>query len=412
MAMQCGLLGRKLGHSYSPAIHAQLGDYGYALYEKEPEELEDFLLRGEFHGLNVTIPYKKAVVPYCAALSETAQLLQSVNTLVRRPDGSLYGANTDYDGFAYLLRRSGVDVAGKKALILGSGGASVTVCAVLKKLGAQPVVISRSSENNYENLSRHKDAQLLVNTTPVGMYPHNGAAAVDLTLFPHLAAVYDLIYNPARTALLLQAESLGIPAFDGLAMLVAQARRSSELFQDTSIGEDVLLSIQHSLRSQMQNIVLIGMPGCGKSTVAAQLGAMLGREVWDSDTLVEETAHKSIPEIFAAEGEAGFRCRETEALTQLGKRSGIILATGGGCVTQPENYALLRQNGVLVWLQRPVETLPTEGRPLSAPQNLQALYQQRKPLYARFAHCTIENCHTPADTAQAVKEAFYEICRH
>lgn len=412
MSMQCGLLGRKLGHSYSPAIHAQLGDYQYALYEKEPEELEEFLLHGDFHGLNVTIPYKKAVVPYCTSLSETAQLLQSVNTLVRRSDGSLYGANTDYDGFAYLLGRSGMEVAGKKALVLGSGGASVTVCAVLAKLGAQPVVISRTGENNYENLARHADAQLLVNTTPVGMYPHNGTAAVDLSLFPHLAAVYDLIYNPARTALLLQAETLGIPAFGGLAMLVAQARRSSELFQDTPISEDVLLSIQRSLRSQMENIVLIGMPGCGKSTVAAQLGTLLGREVLDSDTLIEETAHMSIPEIFAAEGEMGFRRRETEALSTLGKRSGIILATGGGCVTQPENYALLRQNSILIWLQRPLEALPTEGRPLSTPQGLQELYQQRKPLYAHFAHCAVENSHTPADTAQTVKEAFYEICGH
>lgn len=410
--MQCGLLGRKLGHSYSPAIHAQLGAYGYDLYEKEPEELEDFLLHGAFHGLNVTIPYKKAIVPYCTALSETAQLLQSVNTLVRRPDGTLYGANTDYDGFAYLLRRSGVEPAGKKALVLGSGGASVTVCAVLAKMGAQPVVISRTGENNYENLARHSDAQLLVNTTPVGMYPHNGAAAVDLTLFPHLAAVYDLIYNPARTALLLQAESLGIPAFGGLAMLVAQARRSSELFQNTTIGDEVLLSIQCSLRSQMENIVLIGMPGCGKSTVATELGTLLGREVLDSDALIEESAHMSIPEIFAAEGEADFRRRETQALAQLGKRSGIILATGGGCVTQPENYALLRQNGILIWLQRPLEALATEGRPLSAQQSLAALYQQRKPLYERFAHCSIENCRTPADTAQAIKEAFYEICRH
>ncbi len=408
--MQCGLLGRKLGHSYSPAIHAQLGDYSYALYEKEPEELEDFLRRGAFHGLNVTTPYKKAVVPYCAALSETAQLLQSVNTLVRRPDGTLYGANTDYDGFAYLLHRSGVDVAGKKALVLGSGGASVTVCAVLKKMGAQPIVISRSGENNYENLSRHKDAQLLVNTTPVGMYPNNGAAAVDLTLFPRLAVVYDLIYNPARTALLLQAEALGIPAYSGLAMLVAQARRSSELFQDTSIGENVLVSIQRTLRCQMENIVLIGMPGCGKSTVAAQLGAMLGRKVWDSDAILAEKTHMSIPEIFASEGEAGFRRRETEVLAQLGKCSGIILATGGGCVTRLENYPLVRQNGIVVWLQRPLERLSTEGRPLSTQQGLQELDRQRKPLYERFAHCTVENYRTPADTAQAVKESFYEIC--
>ena len=401
---RCGLLGRKLGHSYSPAIHAQLGNYSYGLFEKEPEQLEDFLVNGGWHGINVTIPYKKAVVPYCDTLSPTAQMLGSVNTVVRRPDGTLYGDNTDYDGFAALVRRSGIDAAGCKALVLGSGGASVTVCAVLRSLGAEVTVISRSGEDNYGNLSRHADAGIIVNTTPVGMYPHNGASPVDLSLFPQCKAVFDLIYNPARTALMLQAETLGIPAFGGLHMLVAQAKRASELFTDTAIADDVIDTIRAALEREMQNVVLIGMPGCGKSSVAAALGKALGREVCDSDALVEELSGMSIPEIFAAQGEDAFRALETEAIARLSRRSGIILATGGGCVTRAENYPLLHQNGVLFWLQRDITCLPTEGRPLSQSTQLQTMYQQRAPLYARFADHVVNNNGTLDETVAQIKE--------
>lgn len=401
---KCGLLGRTLGHSYSPAIHARMGEYSYALFEKEPEELEDFLHHGDFHGLNVTIPYKKAVVPFCAELSETAQLLGSVNTLVRRPDGTLYGDNTDYHGFATLVRMSGMDAAGKKALVLGSGGASVTVCAVLRHLGAQVVVISRSGEDNYTNLSHHADAALLVNTTPVGMYPHTGSAAVDLQQFPHLETVYDLIYNPARTALLLQAEALGIPGYNGLLMLVAQAKRSSEQFQDAPLSDDIVAAITHQLHREMENIILIGMPGCGKSTVAQLLGKALHREVADSDALVEEMAGTSIPQIFQTQGEAAFRQRETAALRQLGQHSGLILATGGGCVTQEENYSLLHQNGTIFYLQRAVEALPSDGRPLSQTQGAAALYAKRRPLYERFADHIIDNNGTPEAAVSAILE--------
>ena len=402
--LRCGLLGRKLGHSYSPAIHAQLGDYSYVLMEKEPEELQDFLTGDHFDGINVTIPYKKAVVPYCDALSPTAKALGSVNTLVRRADGTLYGDNTDYDGFAALVRRSGKDMTGCKALVLGSGGASVTVCAVLEAMGAQAVVISRSGEDNYDNLHRHADAAIIVNTTPVGMYPRNGESPVDLTLFPQCRAVYDLIYNPARTALMLQAEALGIPAYGGLHMLVAQAKRAAELFTGTAIDDGVIDTIRASLERKMQNIVLIGMPGCGKSSVAAALGKVLEREVHDSDALVEELAGMPIPEIFSTQGEAAFRALETEAIAQLSRRSGIILATGGGCVTREENYPLLHQNGVLFWLQRDIDRLPTDGRPLSQSGKLQAMYTQRAPLYARFADHCIDNNGTLEDTVAQIKE--------
>ena len=403
--MKCGLLGAVLGHSYSPAIHAQLGDYAYDLYEKQPEELADFLQKGDFTGLNVTIPYKKAVVPYCARLSETAQLLGSVNTLLRLPDGTLYGDNTDYDGFLSMVRLSGLAVTGKKALVLGSGGASVTVQAVLRSLGAQVVVISRSGEDNYENLSRHADAAIVVNTTPVGMYPHNGESPVDLTAFPAREAVYDIVYNPERTALMLQAESLGIPAFGGLHMLVAQAKRASEIWQNKSIPEGETTRIESLLRRDMRNIVLIGMPGCGKTTVAAALGEALGREVCDSDALIEELAGMPIPQIFATQGEEAFRRLETEAIARLSKRSGIILATGGGCVTRAENYPLLHQNSTIVWLQRDLSALPTDGRPLSQSGKLQAMYEQRAPLYARFADVTVDNNGSVEDTVNAIKEA-------
>ena len=403
--MKCGLLGRTLGHSYSPAIHAQLGDYSYQLFEKEPEELSDFLQNGDFTGLNVTIPYKKDVVPYCAQLSDAAQALGSVNTLLRRPDGTLYGHNTDYDGFLSLVRHSGVDVRGKKSLVLGSGGASVTVCAVLRSLGAEVVVISRSGEDNYQNLHRHADAAIIANTTPVGMYPRNGESPVDLAAFPACEAVYDIVYNPERTALMLQAEALGIPAFGGLHMLVAQAKSASELWQGKTIPDTETPRIEALLRRDMRNIVLIGMPGCGKSTVAAALGEALGRSVHDSDQRIVELAGMPIPEIFATQGEDAFRALEAEAIAELSKQSGIILATGGGCVTREENYPLLHQNSTIFWLQRDISQLPTDGRPLSQAGKLQEMYARRAPLYARFADQIIDNNGTLEDTLQAIKEA-------
>ena len=389
--MKCGLLGRKLGHSYSPMLHALLGDYEYLLYEREPDEVEGFIRSGAWDAINVTIPYKKAVVPFLDELSEGARALGSVNTIVRRADGTLFGDNTDVFGFTYMLRRSGVNPVGKKALVLGSGGASVTVQAVLRGLGAQVVVISRTGADNYDNLSRHKDARLIVNATPVGMYPNNGISPVDLAAFPACEGALDLIYNPARTAFLLQAEALGIPHENGLSMLAAQAKRASELFTGKSLpDEDVERSIR-AVEHTLQNIVLIGMPGCGKSTLARLLGERLSRPVVELDRLIEETAGLSIPEIFAAQGESGFRVLETQALREAGRRSGAILSTGGGCVTRPENYPLLHQNGRIVWLRRDVSLLPTAGRPLSQARSPEVIYRERRPLYERFADRTVDN---------------------
>ena len=402
--LRCGLLGETLGHSYSPMIHHQLGDYDYRLFEIPRDALDAFLESGDWDGLNVTIPYKKAVVPYCGALSEAAAKLQSVNTLVRRPDGTLYGDNTDLYGFLYMVRRSGIQPAGKKALVLGSGGASVTVKAALEQLGASVSVISRSGPDNYANLDRHADARIIANPTPVGMYPHNGAAAVDLRRFPHCEGVLDIVYNPARTALLLQAEELGIPCAGGLSMLVAQARRSSELFTGAVMDDGVLERVERTVQGRLRNIVLIGMPGSGKTTIAAALSRTLGREAMESDDLISQKAGMSIPEIFAQFGEEGFRALETEVLAEQGKRSGIILSTGGGCVTRPENYPLLHQNGVIFCLTRALSKLPTDGRPISQSTDLAQLYARREPLYRRFADVMVSNDGAPEDTLHTIME--------
>ncbi len=385
MKKQFGLLGRKLGHSWSPRIHSLLGAYGYALYEVEPEDLEAFLATTELAGMNVTIPYKKDVVPFCAALSPAAKAIGSVNTLLRRPEG-WYGDNTDYDGFLAMVEECGVSVQGRKALVFGTGGAALAVVAALESLGAEPIVtISRTGENNYENLALHTDGEIVVNTTPLGMYPNTGISPVDLTRFPACRAVLDVVYNPLRTQLLLQAERLGIPHAGGLTMLVAQARRSGEQFAESSIPSSRVGEIVATLACEMENIVLIGMPGCGKTTVGHQLATCLGRNFLDADRVLEESSGMTIPEIFAAEGEAGFRQRETEVLRELGKGSGLVIATGGGCVTRAENYPLLHQNGRIFWLQRALKNLPTEGRPLSQHHSRETLYAQRKNLYAAFA---------------------------
>ena len=406
--MKCGLLGRKLGHSYSPQIHGYLGDYTYSLFEKEPEEVEDFLKNGDFTGLNVTIPYKKTVISFLDELSTAAKTLGAVNTVVRRSDGTLFGHNTDYFGFASLLKRSGLSVSGKKVLVLGSGGASNTVTAVLREQGAQAVVISRSGENNYNNLSRHADAAAIVNATPVGMFPNTGVSPVDLSLFPRLEGVLDVIYNPARTRLLLDAEALGVPCANGLWMLVAQAKESAEYFTGSPISDSVIAGIYGKLVRQMENVVLIGMPGCGKSTVGALLADELGRKLADADEEIVRLAGKPIPEIFAQDGEAVFRDWETKALAELGKQSGLVIATGGGCVTQPRNYPLLHQNGMIVWLKRDISKLPTDGRPLSQANSLEDMFAKRTPMYTDFADYTVSNDGPAEKTAAAILSVMEE----
>lgn len=400
--MRSGLLGEHLGHSYSPQIHALLGNPSYGLFEIAPEELDGFLKSDCFDALNVTIPYKKAVIPYCTALSETAKRMGSVNTLLRRADGALYGDNTDFDGFSWLLRRNGGIRPGEKALVFGSGGASLTVQAVLRDCGAKVVVLSRHGENRYDTLSQHSDAVLAVNATPVGMYPENGQRLVDLSALPNLRCVLDLIYNPARTQLLLDAEALGIPNENGLSMLVAQAKRAAELFRGNQIPDSLCDEILCKLNRQMQNIILIGMPGCGKSTVGRLVAQALQRPFVDADEELEKAAGCSIPTYFERCGEADFRTLETAVLQQLGKRSGCVIATGGGCVTRPENYPLLHQNGTIFWLQRELTDLPTDGRPISQSTSMQTLYARRRPQYERFCDHSIENRFSPCHAAEAI----------
>lgn len=399
--MKCGLLGRKLGHSYSPQIHALLGNYSYQLFEKEPEEIGDFLKNGDFTGLNVTIPYKKEVIPFLDELSPAAARLGAVNTIVRR-DGKLIGHNTDYFGFRRLVQESGLQVAGKKVLVLGSGGASSTAVAVLQELGAKVTVISRSGENNYENLDRHADAAVIANTTPVGMYPNTGKSALSLEGFPRLEGVLDAVYNPARTQILLDAERRGLAAVNGLWMLVAQAKESAEWFTGEKIPDSRIAKIHHALRLQMENIILIGMPGCGKTAVGQQLAQKLGKKFVDADESLEARVCRKITDIIPNDGEAAFREMESETLAELGKQSGLVIATGGGCVTQPQNYPLLHQNGTIFWLKRELDKLPTDGRPLSQKGTLGQMYEARMPLYLRFADAAISNDGSITETASAI----------
>ena len=400
--MKSGLLGRKLGHSYSPQIHALMGEYTYELFEREPDEVSDFVRNGDFTGINVTIPYKKDVIPFLDELSPMAKRMGAVNTIVRRSDGSLFGHNTDYFGFSSMVQRSGIDVQNKKVLVLGSGGASNTAVKVLEDMGARVVIISRTGDNNYQNLHLHKDASVIVNTTPVGMYPHTGTSAVDLKAFPKLEGVLDMIYNPARTQFLLDAEKLNLPRENGLWMLVAQAKEAAEYFGNKLLPDSIIESVYKKLSAQMQNIVLIGMPGCGKSTVGKALAERLGRSFVDADAEIVRLAGRSIPEIFAQDGEAVFREYETQVLTELGKQSCLVIATGGGCVTKARNYPLLHQNSSIFWLKRDLDRLPTDGRPLSQSNKLSNMYQTRQPMYEAFADCVIDNNGCLADTITAI----------
>ena len=404
-----GLLGRKLGHSWSVPIHTALGCQGYRLIELEPEELEGFLSQPNIGGLNVTIPYKRDVMPFCDVIDPMAQAIGSVNTLTRRADGKLYAFNTDAAGFCWMAERAGISFAGKKTVVLGSGGASLTAVACAKKLGAREVVvISRSGEHNYDNLGRHADADIVVNTTPVGMYPNNGAAAVDLTAFPKCSGVLDVVYNPRRTALLLQAEELGIPCSDGLPMLVAQAKAAEEHFFEKSIPDSENERILAQLRRECTNIVLIGMPGCGKTTVGQALAKLTGREAVDVDQRIVARAGRSIPEIFARDGEAAFRALEREETAEAGKLSGKIILTGGGVIMDQRNYGPLHQNGRIYHLIRDLDILPTDGRPVSQSTDLHALWERRAPFYARFRDAAIENSGTVEETAAAIWRDFCE----
>ena len=406
--MKYGLIGEKLGHSFSPEIHRALGGYEYELAELSPEALPVFLRERDFAGINVTIPYKEAVIPCLDEVDESARLIGAVNTVVNR-EGRLFGYNTDFFGMLSLLRRAGIDPKGKKVLIAGSGGTSKTAAAVAEALGAARVYrVSRSGRDgllSYEEArEKHRDAALWINATPCGMFPNAGVSPVDLKDYPALCGVVDAIYNPLRSRLVLQAQKRGVPATGGLYMLVAQAVRASELFLDTVYPEDLTDRIYEEILRRKENIVLIGMPGSGKSTVGRILAGRTGRPLADTDQLVTEKAGKPIPDIFREDGEPAFRDLESSVIRDLAKTGGQIISTGGGAVLRPENVTALRQNGRLFWLDRdPGALVPTDDRPLAdTEEKMEQLYLARKPVYRAAADEIIPVTGTPEDTAARI----------
>lgn len=404
-----GLLGRTLGHSWSVPIHKALGCEDYRLIELEPDELERFLRREDLGGLNVTMPYKRDVMPFCDVIDEGARAIGSVNTLVRR-GGKLYGYNTDIDGFLYMLRRADVSLSGKKVVILGSGGASLTAQAAAKREGAREiVVVSRSGPDNYDSLDRHAGAQVLVNATPVGMWPNMSGRPVDLSRLPGLEAVVDVIYNPGRTDLLLQAKRAGLRRSGGLPMLAAQAVRAEELFFDRAVPAEETEKIIAQLWHDRTNLVLVGMPGCGKTTVGRELAALSGRPLIDLDGEIVRRAGRSIPDIFREEGEEAFRELESQALAQVCAQSGQIVATGGGAVLREDNRAALRRTGRVYFLRRDLDLLPRDGRPLSQKGSLEEMYRARRPLYQAAADAVIDNSVSPEETAGLI---WRDFCEH
>ena len=413
--MEYGLIGEKLGHSYSQMIHARLADYRYELKEVAPERLDAFIEARDFRGLNVTIPYKQAVMKHCAELSPEAMEVGSVNTLIVRPDGSLYGHNTDIDGFIYMLRRGGIDPAGAKAVILGSGGTSLTARAALTRLGAREIVtVSRTGPVDYAALyAEHADAEILVNATPVGMYPKNGASPVELDRLPKVRGVADVIYNPEKTALILAAQAKGIPAVSGLSMLVAQAREAAELFAGHAIPAGRVEDIVSEIGAQTLNLILVGMPGCGKSTLGQAVAAALQREFVDCDAEIVRRAGKSIPEIFAQDGEGAFRALESSVLADVCRGHGLVISTGGGAVLRAENRDAMRQNGRVCLIRRALALLPRDGRPLSASEDAVArLWEARRAAYETAADFPVENDGTVEEAAEKIREGFYEAAHH
>ena len=394
-----GLLGRKLGHSWSRPIHEQLGSAPYTLMELEPEDVSPFIRKNTaWRGLNVTMPYKPDAAALADEQSPRVAALGVANTLVRRADGSIFAENTDVLGFSWMLGRfcsrelgapANEALAGKKALVLGSGGASQAIQASLAEAGASIVVVSRSGDDSYTNLTeRHADAALIVNTTPVGMFPNCPASPLPdgtLEALPQLKGVLDVIYNPCRTKICLDAERLGIPSESGLAMLVSQAFFASELFQGKKLDESLCESILADLRRRTENIVLIGMPGAGKTTTGKKLARALGRPFVDIDEAIAQETGRSAAEIIESDGEAAFRAVETRVTGAVAAKSGLVIACGGGVVTRPENRDLLRQNGHVVMLDRPVTELSSKGRPMSKSKGVEQLAQERMGAYRSWA---------------------------
>lgn len=416
--MMYGLIGERLIHSFSPEIHAAISQEPYELCELRKNELEEFFRRRDFAGINVTIPYKQAVLPLLDAIDPAARRIGAVNTVVNR-GGRLFGYNTDYFGARDLFCHAGVEVAGRTVLILGSGGTSRTMRAVCEDLGAaRLILVSRhpqgDGEISYEDAVRNfGNAEILVNTTPVGMFPDTGGCPVPLSAFSGLEGVLDVIYNPLRTVLIRQAQGRGIPAQGGLRMLVTQAVYASALFRGIPADTGVADRVYAKIRARKENLVLIGMPSCGKTTVGAILAQRTGKRFADSDEEIVRRCGISIPEIFAVCGETGFRERERDALADLANRQETVLATGGGAILDSGNVDRLKANGFLVFLNRsPEKLVATQDRPLSSDREaLRKRYEERYAWYVAAADAVIPADGAPEEVASAVLKAYEDSLR-
>ncbi|MBR5409610.1 MAG: shikimate dehydrogenase [Clostridia bacterium] len=408
--MEFGCIGEKLRHSFSKEIHEKLGPAPYSLIELSRDEVGAFMRKKDFRAINVTIPYKETVIPYLDYISETAHGIGAVNTVVNH-GGSLFGFNTDFYGMTALIERTGITVKDKKVLILGTGGTSKTAFAVANALGARTVLkVSRSPGSGvitYEDAYRdHTDADIVINTTPVGMYPATDGSPIDIGRFPNLSGVIDAVYNPLRTDLILAARARGVKAEGGLYMLVAQAVKAYEFFNSVTLPENTLGCVYREILGEKQNIVLTGMPGSGKTTIGKILAKHTGRPFYDTDALIVKKAGNPVSLIFEEEGERAFRDMETETIRELSSLSGVIIATGGGAVLRDENVRLLKKNGRIYFRDRPLEYLvPTQTRPLaSSREDVERRYRERIDIYRATADEIIY-------TSNSLNGAAYEIER-
>lgn len=410
--MKYGLIGEKLGHSFSKVIHEMLSDNLYELCEIPKDELDAFMKSGDFAGINVTIPYKESVIPYLDEIDEETKKIGAVNAIVNR-DGRLVGYNTDFYGMRMLIAHAGISVCGKKAAILGSGGTSRTARAVLDFLGAGEILrVSRSGRDGsitYEELyDEHSDIEIIVNTTPLGMFPNTSDVAVDISKFDRLCGVIDAVYNPLRSRLVLKAIEKGIAAEGGLYMLVAQAVRASEIFLDKKYSEDTANKIYCKIKGDKENIVLIGMPASGKSTVGKIIAEKLGRKLVDTDDIITERIGISIKDFFEQKGETAFREIESTVISEISKENSLVIATGGGAVLNGENVSSLKKNGRLYFIDRPLENLiPTDSRPLSSTREaIEKRYEERYGIYSSVCDVKINADCDAVDVAEKILENF------
>lgn len=401
--MEYGLIGHPLAHSFSPEIHAGFASYDYKLCDLNPTQVAPFLKERNFKGINVTIPYKETVMPYLDKIDNSAKQIGSVNTILN-VNGKLIGYNTDYYGFSYTLTKAGIDVKDKVVAVLGSGGASKTAIAVTQDLNAKEViVVSRLGMMNYESIKERKDVEIIINATPVGMYPNNGKSAVDLADFPNLIAVVDMVYNPAITELIYQAKKRGLVAINGLSMLVAQGKRACEIFLGKEIAEEKCERVLNTVKMQTLNVVLVGMPGSGKTSVGKELATRLNREFLDLDEEFKKTFGITPEDCIKTQGETEFRKMESQVVNETCKRSKLVISTGGGAVKLSENRKAMKSNSCVVYLRRDITKLAKSGRPLSQGENaLQNLYENRNGLYQEVADFSVENETTIQDVVTKI----------